>query len=176
VAATRGEVTVENITTAELGETADKLRQAGVEMLVKDGCIVARCPRRPRAVDIVTHPFPSFSTDLQPPVAALLATAEGTSTIQETVFDRRLQCAEQLVKMGADIELRDSRHAVIRGVERLTGATVEAGNIRDGAALVIAALSAKGESIVSGRRFVERGYEGLEGKLRTLGADIVLAE
>jgi UDP-N-acetylglucosamine 1-carboxyvinyltransferase len=175
-AATRGEVRIEDTTPEELGQTADKLQEAGAELSVEAGRLVAGCPRRPRGIDIVTDPFPAFSTDLQPPVAAVLATAEGTSTIHETVFDRRLQYAEELAKMGADMEVRDSRHAVIRGVERLAGATVEAGNIREGAALVIAALSADGESIVSGRRFVERGYEDFEGKLRALGAEMMPAK
>ncbi len=174
-AATRGEVMLENITRSELGATADKLEEAGVHLVAQGHGLVAGCPGRPRGVDIVTDPFPFFSTDLQPLAAAVLATAEGNSTIQETVFDRRLQYAEQLVKMGADIELRDSRHAIIRGVERLTSATVEAGNIRDGAAVVTAALSAEGESLVLGRRYVSRGYEDFEGKLRALGADMAAA-
>jgi UDP-N-acetylglucosamine 1-carboxyvinyltransferase len=171
-ASTRGEVMVDDITLAELGETADKLREAGVELMPRGGGLVATCPGRPRGVDVVTDPFPAFSTDLQPVAAALLATAEGESRIEETVYDRRLQYAHELMKMGASIELPDSRHAVIHGVERLRGAAVEGCNIRDGAALVVAALSAHGESIVSGRQFVARGYEDFEGKLRSLGAEI----
>jgi len=173
-ASTRGEVMVEEITLAELGETTGKLQEAGVELTPQGGGLLAACPRRPRGVEIVTDPFPAFSTDLQPIVAAVLATAEGRSTIEETVFDRRLQCAHELVKMGARIELPDSRHAVIHGVERLRGAVVEGHNIRDGAALVAAALSAEGESIVSGRQYVARGYEEFEGKLRSLGAEIAV--
>jgi UDP-N-acetylglucosamine 1-carboxyvinyltransferase len=171
-AATRGEVMVEEITLAELGETADKLQEAGVEFTPQGGGLLAGCPRRPRGINIVTDPFPGFSTDLQPVAAAVLATAAGDSTIEETVFDRRLQYAQELVKMGARIELPDSRHAVIHGVERLRGAVVAGHNIRDGAALVVAALSAEGESIVSGRQYVARGYEDFEGKLRSLGAQI----
>lgn len=173
-ASTRGEVMVEEITLAELGETTGKLQEAGVELTPQGGGLLAACPRRPRGVEIVTDPFPAFSTDLQPIVAAVLATAEGRSTIEETVFDRRLQCAHELVKMGARIELPDSRHAVIHGVERLRGAVVEGHNIRDGAALVAAALSAEGESVVSGRQYVARGYEEFEGKLRSLGAEIAV--
>jgi len=174
-ASTRGEVMVEQITLGELGETTGKLQEAGVELTPQGGGLLAACPRRPRGVDIVTDPFPAFSTDLQPIVAAVLATAEGRSTIEETVFDRRLQCAHELVKMGARIELPDARHAVIHGVARLRGAVVEGHNIRDGAALVAAALSAEGESIVSGRQYVARGYEEFEGKLRSLGAEIAPA-
>jgi UDP-N-acetylglucosamine 1-carboxyvinyltransferase len=174
-AATRGEVLVENITWEELGATLDKLAEAGVELSSRAGGLVARCPRRPRGVDIVTDPFPLFSTDLQPPVAAVLATAKGDSTITETVFDRRLQYVAELKKMGAEIELRDSRRAVIHGVERLRAASVAGGNIRDGAALVVAALCAEGESLVSGRQYVARGYEDFERKLRSLGAEITVA-
>jgi UDP-N-acetylglucosamine 1-carboxyvinyltransferase len=175
-AATRGEVTVEGITREELGETLDKLEEAGV--VLSDGGgrgLTAGCPERPRGVGVVTDPFPSFSTDLQPPVAAVLVGAEGRSTIRETVYDGRLQYADELGKMGADITVVNSREAVIRGVPRLRGAMVEARNIRDGAAMVIAALSAEGESVVSGRQFVARGYEEFERKLRSLGAQITTA-
>ena len=174
-AATRGDVLVEDITWDELGETADKLAQAGVELFAEGSALRARCPGRPRGVHIITDPFPSFSTDLQPPVAAVLATADGDSTIRETVFDRRLRYADELMKMGADIELRDSRFAVIHGVPSLRGARIAAGNIRDGAALVIAALGAQGQSLVAGRNYVARGYEDFETKLRSLGAEIELA-
>ncbi len=174
-AATRGDVVVEDITWEELGETADKLEQAGIELLAEGSALRARCPGRPRGVHVITDPFPCFSTDLQPPVAAVLATADGDSTIRETVFGHRLRYADELAKMGADIELRDSRFAVIHGVPSLRGARIAAGNIRDGAALVIAALGAQGESIVAGRNYIARGYEDFETKLRSLGAEIELA-
>jgi len=170
-AATGGEVRVEDIAREDLGDAAGKLEEAGVELSVREG-ITARCPRRLCGVEVVTDPFPSFPTDLQPPLGAVLAGAEGTSKIRETVFDDRLQYVGQLVKMGADITLVDSRQAVVRGVPRLHAAEVEAHNMRDGAALVIAALSADGESVVAGRSFVGRGYEDFESKLRSLGADI----
>ena len=175
-AATRGDVAVLDVRRDELGQTADKLEEAGIELAQEGSGLRARCPGRPRGVDVVTDPFPSFSTDLQPPVAAVLATAEGDSTIRETVFDHRLQCASELSRMGADVELKDNRFAVIHGVERLHAAEVAGGNIRDGAALVIAALGAEGESVVSGRRFVARGYEDFESKLQSLGARIRVAE
>jgi UDP-N-acetylglucosamine 1-carboxyvinyltransferase len=175
-AATRGEVLVQAITREELGETADKLEEAGVRLMPRGDGVFAECPSRPRGVEIVTDPFPAFSTDLQPPAAALLAGAEGQSSIRETVFPRRLQYADELVKMGADVKPIDSRCVIIEGVPRLHGAEVHGGNIRDGAALVIAALSAEGESLVYGRRFVARGYQDLEEKLSSLGADITTFE
>jgi UDP-N-acetylglucosamine 1-carboxyvinyltransferase len=171
-AATRGQVTVEDTSLADLGETASKLQEAGVELIPQGEGLMAACPTRTRGVDIVTDPFPAFSTDLQPVMAALLATAEGESTIVETVFDRRLQYVYELAKMGASIDLHDSRHATIRGVERLRGAAVDGANIRDGAALVVAALGAEGESTVAGTRFIARGYESLDEKLRSLGANV----
>jgi len=108
-------------------------------------------------------------------MAAVLATAAGESAIRESIFDRRLQYVDELEKMGASVRLVDSRHAAIRGVDRLQGAEVAAHNIRDGAALVIGALSAEGESVVSGRQFVARGYEEFESKLCSLGAQITTA-
>lgn len=171
-AASRGEVTVENITLPELGAVVEKLQEAGVEIAQSSNGVTASCERRPRAISLVTEPYPRFPTDLQPPMGAMLATAEGVSTIREAIFDRRLQYVPELAKMGADIRLVDSRNAVITGVPRLHGAEVEGQSIRDGAALVVAALGAEGESIVSGRHLVARGYEALEMKLRALGAEI----
>jgi UDP-N-acetylglucosamine 1-carboxyvinyltransferase len=175
-AATRGEVTAEGITRGELAGFVEKLAEAGVEVDQTEAGVTAKGATRLRGVAVVTDAFPAFPTDLQPPFAAALATAEGTSTILETVHERRLQYAEELAKMGAQVHVRDPRSLVIAGVPRLRGARVAGGNIRDGAALVVAALSAEGESIVSGRRFVTRGYGGFEDKLRSLGAVIEIAD
>ena len=175
--ATRGEVRVESITGAELGAIAGALTEAGVEIGEEEGGVRARWAGRPRGLRLETEPFPHFPTDLQPPLAAVLATAEGESTITETIFSHRLQYVPELQRMGADMEALDDRHVVVRGVPALHGAEVAGGNIRDGAALVVAALGAEGESRVAGRRYVARGYERLEEKLRGLGADIeILAE
>ena len=170
--ATRGEVMVEGMRRCDLGAVADKLTEAGLRLEESAEGMVAAALGRPRGVAVVTRPFPEFPTDLQPPMAAMLATADGNSRIHESIFDQRLQYADQLLKMGARIRLLDGRRAEIVGVPQLHGAEVEAYNIRDGAALVVAALGAEGESWVSGRRFVARGYEDLEGKLSALGADI----
>ena len=170
--ATRGEVVVEGIARGDLAAVAGKLEEAGVALEESGEGMKASGPERPRGVAIETDPYPGFPTDLQPPMAAMLATAEGTSWIRENIFDQRLQYVEQLVKMGAEIRLLGPRAAEIRGRPRLRGAEVEASNIRDGAALVVAALGAEGESVVVGRRFVARGYEDMDGKLRSLGAQI----
>jgi UDP-N-acetylglucosamine 1-carboxyvinyltransferase len=174
-AATRGDVVVEHIALSELQGAAEKLAEAGIEIEEADGGVRAACPSRPRGVALVTAPYPGFPTDLQPPFTAVLACAEGQSEVGEGIFDRRLQCVEQLVKMGADMELLDSRRVRIRGVPRLRGAEVRGGNIRDAAAMVVAALSAEGESVVSGRQYAARGYQGFESKLRSLGAEITPA-
>jgi UDP-N-acetylglucosamine 1-carboxyvinyltransferase len=171
-AATRGEVLVERITAGDLGAAADKMREAGIEIREEAGGLRASCADRPQAVAVVTEPFPGFPTDLQPPFAAVLATAEGRSTVRENIFDHRLQYVDELVKMDAQVELLDPRRAAITGVAKLRGAEVEARNMRDGAALMIAALSAEGESVVWGRQFVARGYEAFESKLQSLGASV----
>jgi len=175
-AATRGEVTVEGVTRADLAVIADKLEEAGVRLEEADDGITASSPARPRGISIATQPFPDFPTDLQPPMAALLATADGISTIRENIFDMRLRYADQLAKMGAKIRLLDARTAEITGVTGLRGAVVEGHNIRDGAALMVAALGAEGSSCVIGRHFVARGYEALDGKLCSLGAQITEAD
>ena len=105
-------------------------------------------------------------------MGAYLATAEGTSTIRETIFNNRLQYAAELAKMGAQVEQLDEWTLRLHGVPQLHAAEVTGGNIRDGAALIVAALGAEGESRVSGRRYVARGYEDLEGRLQALGAKI----
>jgi UDP-N-acetylglucosamine 1-carboxyvinyltransferase len=171
-AATRGEVLVEHITLAELGGIAAKLTDAGMRLEEVDGGVQGRCGRRLRGTEVLVAPFPEFPTDLQPPLGAVLATAEGASTIRESIFNNRLQYVPELRRMGAEIEQHDAWSITIRGVPRLHGAEVAGGNIRDGAALVVAALGAEGESVVSGRRYVSRGYQRFEGKLRSLGAEV----
>ncbi len=171
-AATRGEVMVEGVTREELGESADRFEEAGIALAEGARGLTARTAARPRAVEVTTGPFPEFSTDLQPIFAAVLAAAEGISTVRETVFDNRLRYAPELARMGAKVDLRGPRHLVIEGVERLRGARVEGHNIRDAAALVVAALSADGESEVEVGPYLGRGYEDLAGKLRLLGAEI----
>jgi UDP-N-acetylglucosamine 1-carboxyvinyltransferase len=169
---TRGQVTVEGIVRSDLGAIADRLEESGVMLTESDGGLTATCAERPRGVAIVAEPFPHFPTDLQPPMAAMLATAEGRSLVRDSIYDMRLQYAEPLRRMGARIQLIDARTAKIDGVSQLSGAEIEGLNIRDGAALVVAALGAEGESTVAGMRFVARGYESLDVKLRSLGANV----
>ena len=116
-------------------------------------------------------PHPGFPTDMQPQIAALLAQAEGTSIVNEAVWDNRFRYVEELRRMGANISV-DGRLAVIEGVSELTGAAVKATDLRAGAALIIAGLSAKGETTIENISHIERGYENIIEKLKNLGADI----
>jgi UDP-N-acetylglucosamine 1-carboxyvinyltransferase len=148
-----------------------KLREMGLQVTeVPDGLSV-RADERLRAVDIATLPFPGFATDFMPLAVALLATADGTAIVTENVFDNRLGFLAELGRMGADVR-NEGRHAVIRGVPRLSGAPVRALDVRAGAALVIAGLAAEGDTVVLDPFHVDRGYSDLAGSLRALGADV----
>ncbi len=139
---------------------------AGVRVR-SDGCVSAR--------NITTAPFPLFPTDMQPQFMAASCYSDGVSVINETVFERRFSHARELAKMGADITL-DGRRAIVRGSAllhaQLAGAHMRAQDLRGGAGLIVAALAAKGESVIEGARFIDRGYENIEETLRLLGADV----
>jgi len=170
-AASRGDVTIKDVNRKYLRGFIERLEECGAE--VKDTVLEIRviCKKRPAAINIITEPFPGFPTDLQPPMMAFLATAKGISRLVETIFDGRMAHAEELRKMGACIEV-DGRKATIRGVPRLRGAEVEALNIRAGATLVVAAVAAEGETCLRGIAHLQRGYEKLEEKLLSLGAQV----
>ncbi|MFL5797023.1 MAG: UDP-N-acetylglucosamine 1-carboxyvinyltransferase [Actinomycetota bacterium] len=148
-----------------------KLAENGASVTDEGDGVRIRMDGRPRAVDFVTLPYPGFPTDLQPQMMAMLAAAEGTSILAENVFESRFMFVEELERMGADI-LTKGHHAVIRGVERLSAAPVCALDIRAGAAMVIAALTADGSTEISDVHFIDRGYESLEDKLSALGAEV----
>ena len=126
---------------------------------------------RPRAVDVVTLPYPGFPTDLQPMVLTLNAIADGTAMITENVFEARWMFVNELSRLGADVRT-DGHHAVVRGREWLSGAPVTAHDIRAGAALVLAGLVADGTTVVSEVQHIDRGYEGFVTSLVSLGADV----
>lgn len=148
-----------------------KLGEMGMRVSPTPDGLWARASRRLRAVDVATLPYPGFATDFMPLVTALLSVAEGTAIVTENVYDGRFQFVDELARMGADVR-NEGRHAVIRGVERLSGAPVRAFDVRAGAALAIAGLCADGETVVHECHHVDRGYVDLPGKLRALGADI----
>ncbi|WP_067620771.1 UDP-N-acetylglucosamine 1-carboxyvinyltransferase [Alicyclobacillus acidiphilus] len=170
-AATRGDVTLYGTCPEHLGAVIQKLRDSGVRVDVDRDIIRVRCEDTPNAVDFRTAPFPGFPTDLQAPFMAFLATARGTSVIHESVFEARFKHVDELLRMGADISV-DLRTAIVRGVRQLSGATVKASDLRGGAALLVAALAAQGESEVEGVYHIDRGYQFIETQLSALGANV----
>lgn len=170
-AATQGDVRVEGVNARHLEPLAQALRQAGMEVQ-KDADWVRLCGRgRPRAFDATTAPYPGFPTDMQPGTVVLMCLAEGSSHMEETIFDARFGYTDELRRMGADIRVIDQL-AIVRGVKQLTGAPVEAPDIRAGAGLVVAGLAAEGETVISQAELIDRGYENLVQKLAGLGAGI----
>ncbi len=168
---TRGEVILKDVVPNHLFAVIDKLREAGAEIRCDQREIQIRADRI-RSVDIKTLPYPAFPTDLQAPMMALLATAEGTGIITETIFENRFKQVDEFVRMGAHIRV-EGRSAVVRGVPALTGTKVEAGDLRAGAALVLAGLCADGITEISRVEYIDRGYEQIENKLRQINADII---
>jgi UDP-N-acetylglucosamine 1-carboxyvinyltransferase len=132
---------------------------------------VSRKNGRVKAVDVVTEPFPGFPTDLQAQMMALLCTAEGTSVLEEKIFENRFMHAPELMRMGARIEVHGG-HATVTGVEKLRGAPVMATDLRASVSLILAALAAEGETVVSRVYHLDRGYERVEEKLSACGAKI----
>jgi UDP-N-acetylglucosamine 1-carboxyvinyltransferase len=166
-----GEITIEGARLQHVELVATKLGEMGLKVSPSPDGVWARADERMRAVDIATLPFPGFATDFMPQVVALLATADGTSIVTENVFDNRLNFVDELARMGADVR-HEGRHAVIRGVQRLSGAPVRALDVRAGAALVLAGLGADGETTVLDPWHVDRGYPDLAASLADLGADV----
>ncbi|MBU5674474.1 UDP-N-acetylglucosamine 1-carboxyvinyltransferase [Paenibacillus brevis] len=168
-AATRGTVRLTNANPVHLTSLIHVLRRAGVQIGICDDIITVSSSGRPKAVDrIVTSPYPSFPTDLQSQVMVLLSLAEGMTLMKETVFEGRFKHVDELVRMGADISV-DLNTAFIRGVPRLYGATVEATDLRAGAALVIAGLAAQGKTVVEQIHHIDRGYDRIELMFQRLG-------
>lgn len=171
-AITGGKVEVTNAVPDHIASILAILGECGCGLDVSDGRIAIDAPARLHAIDkITTSPYPGFPTDAQAPVMSMLAVADGTSIITENIFENRFKHVEDLVRMGANIKV-DGRVAVIRGVDKLYGAHVSACDLRGGAAMVVAALYAQGESTVDCIHHIDRGYERLEDRLGALGADI----
>ena len=171
VCATLGEVLLRGARADHLDLVLSKLEQAGAGISVEDAGVRVWMESRPRSVDLVTLPYPGFPTDLQPPIMAMLATAEGTSILTENVFESRFMFVDELNRMGADIRT-EGHHAVVRGVDRLWSAPVRALDLRAGAALVVAALAAEGVTEIFDMHHVDRGYEDLDRKLSALAAAV----
>lgn len=171
-AATGGRVRLEGADPHHLDIVLDKLREAGAEVVAgPDWIALDMHGERPRAVDITTAPYPGFPTDMQAQFTALNCVATGVGRVTETVFENRLIQTHEMNRMGADIAI-EGNTALIRGCERLTGAPVMASDLRASASLVIAGLVAEGETLVDRIYHIDRGYECIEEKLQSLGADI----
>ena len=171
-AATGGSLRVEGICPEVLGVVRGKLGQAGAHLDEGDDWIsLDMRGERPKAVDVLTEPFPGFPTDMQAQFTALNTVAQGTSRVTETVFENRLMQAHEMKRMGADI-VSEGDSACISGRRSLQGAPVMASDLRASASLVIAGLVASGETRIDRIYHIDRGYENIEGKLQCLGADI----
>lgn len=170
-ALTGGDVTLRGARGDHLDAFVIKLREAGIHMSVAEDAIRVRGDGRPHSVDVTTLPYPGFPTDLQAQTMVLLAVADGASLITETVFENRFMHALELVRMGADIKLEGNR-ALVKGVDRLSGAPVMATDLRASVSLILAGLVAEGTTEVTRIYHLDRGYEHVERKLCALGADI----
>jgi UDP-N-acetylglucosamine 1-carboxyvinyltransferase len=169
---TRGDVTVANGRADHLEIVLDKLAYAGATIDTADEGLRVAISDRPRAVDVVTLPYPGFPTDLQPMVVALNAVSEGMAMVTENVYEARFMFVNELARLGADVRT-DGHHAVAHGRARLSAAPVVAPDIRAGAGLVLAGLVAEGETLVSGVHHIDRGYPDFAAELNSLGANVV---
>ena len=171
VAAAGGDVLLSRANVHHLDTVVEKLREAGVQIEAGEGWIRVKSHQRLRAVGFRTSEYPAFPTDMQAQLMALNCIAEGTSVVTETIFENRFMHVNELVRLGAKIEI-DGHTAVVHGVDRLSGATVMATDLRASASLVIAGLVAEGETVVDRIYHLDRGYDQMEAKLRGIGADI----
>jgi UDP-N-acetylglucosamine 1-carboxyvinyltransferase len=170
-----GEIELKRVRPEHLELVTMKLGEMGMRVSPTPDGLWAFAGSRLRAVDVATLPFPGFATDFMPMIVTLLAVADGTAIVTENVYDGRFQFVDELARMGADVR-NEGRHAVVRGVDRLSGAPVRAFDVRAGAALTIAGLAAEGETTVHDCEHVDRGYPDLPGQLRRLGAHVTRVE
>ena len=170
-AATMGDVTVKNVIPKHLESISAKLVEMGCQIHESDDEVRVVAARRLKNTHVKTLPYPGYPTDMQPQITVALGLASGISIVTESIFESRFKYVDELTRMGSSIKVEGST-AIIEGVERYTGATVSAPDLRAGAALVIAALTAEGYSTIEDIKYIERGYEDFEIKLRELGAKI----
>jgi UDP-N-acetylglucosamine 1-carboxyvinyltransferase len=170
-AITCGNITINGCIPEHVEAVMNKLGEAGVKISQKDGSLSVRNSGRLKAVDIKTMPYPGFPTDMQAQLMALMSVAEGTSLITESIFENRFMHVAEMRRMGADIKVEGST-ATVRGTGELKGAPVMATDLRASASLVVAGLAAKGNTVIDRVYHIDRGYEGIEEKLKLLGAKI----
>ena len=170
-AATGGDVLIKNCIPKHLDSISAKLIEMGINIEEYGDSIRVKCDKRPKKVNIKTMPYPGFPTDMQPQMATLLSISSGMSILTESIWDNRFQYVEELKKFGAQIRI-EGRSAIIEGVKSLNAAPVSCTDLRAGAAMIIAGLVAKGVSEISRIEYVDRGYENVEEKFKSLGAKI----
>ena len=170
---TGGQIVIEEARLDHMEMLVEKLNEMGMEIDQVDVGVSVCVSKRLRSVDLATLPYPGVATDYKPFMVALLSISDGVGIVTENIFAGRFRYVDELIRMGADIRA-EGHHAVVRGVERLSGAPVRAPDIRAGAALVLAGLAAEGETFVGTANHIERGYQNLVGNLNSLGAKIEL--
>ena len=170
-AMTGGLITLNDVNFENVLPVLSKLEESGCKIYREKNKIILEAPKRLKAVDIQTLPYPGFPTDMQSVFLSMLTTAKGTSIVTENIFENRFKCVSELTRMGAKISVSGSC-AVVKGVRKLVAANLMATDLRGGAALVGAAIKAKGITVIYNCDFIERGYEKLEYKLKQLGVDI----
>ena len=170
-AATGGDVIINGCIPTHMDALSAKLLEMGVKVTDYDDAIRVHVVGPRRAINVKTQVYPGFPTDLQQPMSALLTTAKGTSLVTETIFEQRFRHLDEIRRMGAHVRVMD-RTAIIEGVPELYGAPMTASDLRAGAALIVAALMARGTSEIYEPGYIDRGYEHIEDKLRSLGAEI----
>jgi UDP-N-acetylglucosamine 1-carboxyvinyltransferase len=173
-AITGGDVVVENVVTDHLKPVTAKLREAGAEVFEELSSIRVKGGRL-KAIDIKTHPYPGFPTDMQSQITSLMCVASGTSMVIETIFENRFMHVCELKRMGANIKI-EGRSAIIEGCGKLTGAQVKATDLRAGAALILAGLAAEGTTEITDIEHIDRGYVNIDQKLKSLGANITRSD
>jgi UDP-N-acetylglucosamine 1-carboxyvinyltransferase len=171
VGVAKGEVFVRGGRAEHMEMLLNRYAEMGISIIPQSDGLRVSCDRRLRAIDFATLPYPGIATDYKPLLVGMLAVAEGTGVATENLYPGRFRYVDELMKMGADVRI-DGHHAVIRGVEKLTGTDVVAPDIRAGAALVVAGLAATGTTTISQVHHIDRGYDDLVGRLAALGARV----
>ena len=174
-AITGGHIILENINANHITPVISKLGEANCKIYLEKNTIEINAPKKLKALEIKTMPYPGFPTDMQSLFVSMLSIAKGTSIMIENIFENRYKFVSELVRMGAKITV-EGKSAIIKGTRKLYGTNVKATDLRGGAALVIAGLSAKGKTDVENIEYILRGYENFDKKLKALGADITLVE
>lgn len=173
--ATKGNILIKNVIPKHLEAISSKLREIGATVIEYDDSVRVMADGRMRSTNVKTLPYPGFPTDMQPQMVVALALSQGTSLVTETIFENRFKYVNELSRMGAKIQVdTNGSTAVITGIEKYSGANIVAPDLRAGAALVMAALAADGTSTVESIKYILRGYENFDGKIRDLGGDIQL--